>query len=152
MQRHKAARRCAEAIGGECLAVRARLISRVISRIFDDALRSHGLKVSQMSILVVIAGLGQADPGDICRMLELDTSTLSRNVARMTTRGWVRPSPKGDRRAHQLELTSEGAEVLVRAFPSWEEAQAKAAEVLGEANATELRKISGDLWAKAARV
>jgi DNA-binding MarR family transcriptional regulator len=149
-EKHKAAGRCAEAMGGECLALRARLISRVISRIYDEALRPYGLKVSQMSILAVLAGLGKADPQEICRLLELDASTLSRNVRRMTTRGWIKPTPKGDRRAHQLALTPEGAGLLVEAFPGWQEAQVKAAEVLGVKNVSGLRKISLDRWAKAA--
>jgi DNA-binding MarR family transcriptional regulator len=137
-------------MGGQCLALRARLISRVVSRIYDGALRPLGLKVSQMSILAVLAGLGHADPREICRLLELDASTLSRNVRRMTTRGWIRPSPKGDRRAHQLELTTKGEDLLVNAFPTWQEAQAKAAEALGVKNVAGLRKISRDLWARGA--
>lgn len=149
-ENHKTAGRCAEVMGGECLALRARLISRVISRIYDEALRPHGLKGSQMSILAVIAGLGQADPGEICRLLELDASTLSRNVRRMTTRGWIKRSPKGDRRAHQFELTPEGEDVLVSSFPRWQEAQARAAEALGVKNVAGLRKISREMWARTA--
>jgi DNA-binding MarR family transcriptional regulator len=149
-EKHKEAGRCAEAMGEECLALRARLISRVISRIYDETLRSYGLKVSQMSILAVIAGLGEAEPLEICRLLELDPSTLSRNVKRMTTKGWIKSTLKGDRRAHHLELTSEGADVLVKAFPQWQEAQTKAAQALGVKNVSGLSKISLDLWAKAA--
>lgn len=152
MDRHKATKERAEVMGGECLAMRARLISRVVSRIYDDVLRPQGLKVSQMSILAVIAGLGEADPSEISRMLELDASTVSRNVRRMTTKGWIKPSPKGDRRAHQLELTPEGEDVLLKAFPRWQEAQAKAAEVLGKENVARLGVISKDMWAKAAVV
>jgi DNA-binding MarR family transcriptional regulator len=150
-ENHRAAGRCAEVMGGECLALRARLISRVVSRIYDEALGPHGLKGSQMSILAVIAGLVHADPGEICRLLELDASTLSRNVKRMTTRGWIKRSPKGNRRAHQLELTPEGADVLVQAFPRWQEAQARAAETLGQKNVAGLRKISREMCVGTAR-
>ena len=132
--------------------MRARLISRVISRIYDDVLRPYGLKVSQMSILAVIAGLGEADPLEVSRMLELDASTVSRNVRLMTTKGWIKASTKMDRRAHQLELTPEGEDVFLRAFPRWQEAQAKAAEVLGEENAERLRSIFKETLAKAALV
>jgi DNA-binding MarR family transcriptional regulator len=147
---HRAAGRCAEIMGGECLALRARLISRVISRIYDEALRPLGLKGSQMSILAVIAGLGIANPLELCRLLELDASTLSRNVRRMTARGWIKPSPKGDRRAHQFELTPEGEDLLLRAFPRWQEAQARAAETLRRENVAGLMKISKEMWARGA--
>ncbi len=145
-----AAKRCAEAMGGECLAVRVRLISRVISRIFDNALRAHGLKVGQMSILAALAGLGEADPLELCRLLALDASTLSRNVRRMAMRGWIKPSPKGDRRAHQLELTPAGEDLLLKAFPRWQAAQARAAEVLGVKNVAGLMKIFESMGTKAA--
>jgi hypothetical protein len=41
--------------GPECLGFRARLLSRVISAVYDDALSEVGLKVSQFSLLNAIA-------------------------------------------------------------------------------------------------
>ena len=33
-----------------CLAVRLRLLNRVVTNLFDDALRPHGVKASQLNI------------------------------------------------------------------------------------------------------
>ena len=48
-------RRAADAIAGECVAVRLRMLNRVVTNLYDEALRSLGLKVSQLHILVVTA-------------------------------------------------------------------------------------------------
>ncbi len=42
-------------VGPECLGFRARLLSRVITAVYDDALAEVGLKVSQFSVLNAIA-------------------------------------------------------------------------------------------------
>ena len=141
---------CAQEMGGACIAMRARVISRVISRIYDEALRPHGLKGSQMSILAVISGLGRAKPSEICDLLQLDASTLSRNVSRMKTKGWLNAAPRGDRRAHRLELTTEGMQMILEAFSSWQEAQDKVTRTLGEENAAAIRKVARTIRAKAA--
>ena len=76
-------------VASECVAVRLRMLNRVITNIYDDALRSLDLKVSQMNILVAAAKLGTARPAAVCAHLHLDVSTLSRNVERMKGRGWL---------------------------------------------------------------
>src|SRR6516162_3196973 len=50
------------AFAGECIAVRLRLVNRVVTNLYDAALRPLGLKVSQLNILVVTAKLGLAQP------------------------------------------------------------------------------------------
>src|SRR5882757_7261259 len=76
-------------MAGECIAVRLRMLNRVITNIYDTALRPLGLKVSQMNILVAAAKMGTARPLAVCEYLHLDVSTLSRNVERMKARGWL---------------------------------------------------------------
>ena len=64
-------------VASECVAVRLRMLNRVVTNIYDDALRSLDLKVSQMNILVAAAKLGTARPVEVCEHLHLDVSTLS---------------------------------------------------------------------------
>src|SRR5437773_10632853 len=86
-------------IAGECIAVRLRMLNRVITNMYDDALRSLDLKVSQMNILVAAAKMGTAHPTEVCEHLHLDVSTLSRNVERMKARGWPDVGPDEDGRS-----------------------------------------------------
>src|SRR5262249_6134735 len=115
-----------------CIAVRLRLLNRLVTNLYDDALRPLGLKVSQLNLLVVTAKLGLAQPAKVCDILQLDTSTLSRNVERMRARGWLEVVPGDDARTQPFRLTAQGKRLLERAVPAWEEAQGKAAELLGE--------------------
>jgi DNA-binding MarR family transcriptional regulator len=124
-------------VARECIAVRMRMLNRVITRVFDDALRPVGLKVSQMNILVAAAKMGTARPDDVCRRLQLDVSTLSRNVERMKARGWLEVVPQRDARAQPFRLTSEGRKLLERAIPRWAKAQQETMRLLGR-DATDL--------------
>ena len=118
-------------IAGECVAVRLRMLNRVVTNIYDDALRPLGLKVSQMNILVAAAKLGTAHPSNVCEYLHLDVSTLSRNVERMKARGWLEVVPDEDGRSQPFQLTPQGWKLLEKAVPAWSEAQEQVTKSLG---------------------
>ena len=119
-------------IAQECIGVQMRLLNRVVTRIYDDALRPLGIKTSQLNILVVTARLGLVRPGQIRDRLKMDNSTVSRNVARMRARGWIEVvEDEKDARAHQLRLSAKGQRLLEEAGPAWEEAQDEVNELLG---------------------
>ena len=119
-------------IAASCIAVRLRLLNRVVTNLYDDALRPLGLKVSQLNVLVVTAKLGVARPARVSELLHLDLSTLSRNVDRMMARGWLEAVPEEDARTQPFRLTDRGRRLLERAVAAWEKAQEQAAELLGE--------------------
>ncbi len=119
-------------VASECVAVRLRMLNRVITNIYDDVLRSLDLKVSQMNILVAAAKMGTARPSEVCDHLHLDVSTLSRNVERMKARGWLEVVPDQDGRAQPFRLTPQGRKLLEQAVPAWSEAQQQVKKVLGD--------------------
>ena len=127
-------------VASECVAVRLRMLNRVITNIYDDALRSLDLKVSQMNILVAAAKMGTARPIEVCEHLHLDVSTLSRNVERMKARGWVKVVPDEDGRSQPFELTPQGHKLLERAAPAWSEAQRQVTTILGEGFVDQLNR------------
>ncbi|HVC94774.1 MAG TPA: MarR family winged helix-turn-helix transcriptional regulator [Pirellulales bacterium] len=116
----------------ECIAVRVRLLNRVITNIYDDVLRPLGMKVSQMNILVAAAKLGIARPAVVCDLLQLDASTLSRNVERMVASGWLEIVPEDDARTQPFKVSVKGKRLIEQAFPAWQEAQQRATELLGQ--------------------
>src|ERR1043166_6323013 len=124
--------RAIDAIACNCIAVRLRLLNRVVTNLYDDALRPLGLKVSQLNLLVVTAKLGLAQPAQVCDLLQLDPSTLSRNVERMRAKGWLEVVPGEDARTQPFRLTAQGKRLLERAVPAWEQAQSQATDFLGD--------------------
>lgn len=119
-------------IAENCIAVRTRMINRVVTNIYDEALRPLGLKVSQLNILVATARLGVARPAVLSERLHIDVSTLSRNVDRMRSRGWLETVPDEDGRAQPFRLTKAGKQLLEAALPAWKSAQHQVEHLLGE--------------------
>jgi DNA-binding MarR family transcriptional regulator len=134
-----------DTIARSCIAVRLRLLNRVVSNLYDDALRPLGLKVSQLNILIVTAKLGVARPAQVCKILQLDTSTLSRNVERMRAHGWLEVVPEEDARTQPFRLTPQGRRLIEKAVPAWEEAQRQASELLGDEGIALLDKAAKKL-------
>src|SRR6184192_2460434 len=134
-----------DTIARTCIAVRLRLLNRVVTNLYDDALRPLGLKVSQMNILVLTAKLGLARPAQVCDLLQLDTSTLSRNVERMRAQGWLEVVPDEDARTQPFRLSAQGKRLVEKAVPAWEQAQQQAGELLGEDGVALLTKTASKL-------
>lgn len=124
--------RSIDTIAKTCIAVRMRMLNRLVTNVYDEALRPLGLKVSQMNIMVAAAKMGVARPTDVCQHLQLDVSTLSRNVERMKARGWLKTIPVEDGRAQPFQLTDAGKRLVERAIPAWETAQHQVTTMLGK--------------------
>src|SRR5208282_780873 len=131
-----------DTISRTCIAVRLRLLNRVVTNFYDEALRPLGLKVSQLNILIVTARLGVARPAQVCEILQLDTSTLSRNVERMRAHGWLEVVPEEDARAQPFRLTPQGKRLIEKAIPAWHEAQRQATELLEDEGIALLDKVA----------
>jgi DNA-binding MarR family transcriptional regulator len=131
-----------ETISKSCIAVRLRLLNRVVTNFYDDALRPLGLKVSQLNILMVTARLGLARPAQVCGILQLDASTLSRNIKPLQAHGWLEVVPEEDARAQPFRLTPQGRRLIEQAVPAWEKAQRQATELLGSEGVALLDKAA----------
>ncbi len=137
-------------VAGECVAARMRMLNRVVTNIYDDALRPLGLKVSQMNIQVAAAKMGTARPAAVCEHLHLDVSTLSRNVERMKGRGWLEVVPDEDGRSQPFRLTPQGRKLLEKAAPAWGAAQQQVKQVLGDEIVSQLNRAVKRISAAAA--
>ena len=124
--------RAVDTIARDCIAVRLRSLNRVVTNLYDDELRPLGLKASQLNILIATAKLGLARPAQVCEILQLDASTLSRNVERMRSNGWLEAVVEEDARSQPFRLTPLGKKLIEKAFPAWKRAQRTASRLLGE--------------------
>ena len=141
----------ADLIASECLAVRVRLLSRTITGIYDEALRPLGLTVGQMNILVVVAKRGPVSPGEVARRLNMEKSTVSRNIDRMAKRGWLTVSESVSARKQTLTLNRRGRTLLERSLPLWKEAQRRATAVLGQRGARSIHRVGNVVLAHVGR-
>ena len=143
--------RTADLIARECLAVRVRMLNRTITAIYDDELRPLGLTAGQLNILVVIRKRGPMSPGGVARRLNMEKSTVSRNVERMRKNGWLTVMAVGSGRTQELELTRQGNSLLEKSLPAWEEAQTRARAVLGRSGAESIHRVGNAVWSRIGR-
>src|SRR5262245_28122037 len=52
--------RAARKIAGECPGIRVRRASRLLTRLYDEALRPLGIQASQLSVLIAVAMFGDS--------------------------------------------------------------------------------------------
>jgi DNA-binding MarR family transcriptional regulator len=133
----------ARTIATECNCMSLRQASRLVSKLYDEALRPMGLQVSQLTVLVAAAMAGEkgASIGHIADALGLDRTTLTRNLRPLEKEGWLRVArDPTDARARIVLLTRAGERTIERAFPLWEQSQKRLRSLVGKGRVDELRK------------
>src|SRR5260370_23629514 len=101
------------AMARECLLMRTRLVSRVVTSIYDEELRPFGIVSPQFALLLVIAKIGPASRAEIGRFHRQDRSTLTRNLKIMLSEGWIEEVQDAEGgRARPIALTKEGGRLL----------------------------------------
>jgi len=121
----------AETTAGACLATRIRQLSRIITRVYDDAMRPLGITTSQYTLLAQLAARDSITAVEIGHELDIEKSTLSRNLKRLLALGHIIMDPPAGRRGRGLHLTPKGQAILKDAFPIWQDAQTRAVSAMG---------------------
>jgi DNA-binding MarR family transcriptional regulator len=120
-------------INQACVLMRTRLISRVMTAIYDEGLRPFGIGSPQFTLLVIIGSMEPATRAEIGRHLHQDRSTLTRNLKLILSEGWAAETQnEASGRARPLALTKAGKNLVRDAAPAWRAAQSRAAAVLGK--------------------
>ena len=120
-----------EAIGKACFALHARMTARLLSRVYDAAMRPADLRLAQFGLLGAIAHGTTASETALAERLGLERTTLVRNLKLLEEKGWIEPVA-GDGRGVRHRLTEAGREKFESAIPLWEAAQRRIEDKLGE--------------------
>jgi DNA-binding MarR family transcriptional regulator len=137
----KEVRKLAKTVAGECLALRIRFLSRVITKLYDRALKPLGIKSNQGTILVFLELSGESGPSDIGNFLQMEKSTVSRNLERMRKKGWIEVRSKDDGISQVITITAKGRKLLAAFYREWVKVQKKASNLLGGDGVAALRKL-----------
>ena len=132
---------------GSCLCLASRTTARAITRGFDQKLRPHGLRVTQFSVLVMLALRGPLPLGKLAGHLGLDRTTLTRSIAILEGKRWLASDAAEDARRRQIRITDAGRRRVETAFPAWRAAQESVQRKLGPAGASALQKFANELAA-----
>jgi DNA-binding MarR family transcriptional regulator len=133
--------RMARRIMTECPGFRLRQASRVVTKMYDDALRPLRLQSSQLPILVALTMFGEsgATMKALADAIVMDPTTLTRAVRPLEKEGLVRVARSpDDARTRVVLLTRAGERALASAFPRWERTLSQVRAVVGEGAVADL--------------
>jgi DNA-binding MarR family transcriptional regulator len=130
-----------------CMGMHIRRASRIMTQIYDAALRPVGLVLNQFTLLVAIHLVESTPVTRLAQELFTDQTTLTRNLKVLEKRGLVVIEPGEDRRVRLVSLTPEGRALLAQALPLWEQAQAEVQARFGQQRWQTLLSLLSDTQA-----
>lgn len=128
-------------MASECICAALRVAARKMTARYDAALAPIGINLAQFSLLRNINRAGSVSLTELGRRVELDRSTIGRNVRVLQRMGLVQVTPGADQREATVALAEPGLDVLRRGAPLWDGVQDKIVSDLGAAGATQLRAL-----------
>jgi DNA-binding MarR family transcriptional regulator len=131
--------------GLPCMCANVRRASRVLTQLYDEAMRPLGLRTTQFSILQALSLTGVKLLGDLAEFLGVDSTTLTRAVQLLQKRGWVKVRKGKDRRERWLSLSNSGEAELARLQPAWEAVQKEVHSLLGKKRWNALLSLSTEV-------
>ena len=131
-----------------CTSLKLRQLSRRVSQHYDQVVAGAGLKTTQYSLLSHIDRLGPMRPGALADVMEMDASTLTRNLQPLQAQGWVEVGPGADARSREVRLTEAGRAKRAEAQRCWKQAQLALNERLGSERVAALHALIDDCLAR----
>ena len=116
-----------------CACQNLRRLTRVVTRIYDQELRTAGLEITQFGLLTALAAVGEANQKRLGAGFAMDSTTLTRTLGLLRKQDWVRARRGKDRRERLFSLTGAGKRQLATAQLHWERAERRLRNELGDA-------------------
>src|SRR5258708_23900668 len=114
-----------------CLCTSLRQSALAVTQIYDQALVPSGLKITMFRLLRRISHAGAPTISELARIVDLDRSTLGRNLRVLERLGLVRLDGGTDERSKVVSLTRKVKAAFDKALPLWEKAQNAMRSMLG---------------------
>ncbi|SDG37087.1 DNA-binding transcriptional regulator, MarR family [Bradyrhizobium sp. Rc2d] len=125
-----------------CNCNQVRRAARRLSRYYDLALASSGLKSTQYSLLGYLVTSGPMTMAQLAKLMSMDRATTGHNLRPLVRDGFVEISVgKNDRRERIVTITRQGHKTHGRALAAWRLAQTAFEEAMGEQEAADLRDL-----------
>jgi DNA-binding MarR family transcriptional regulator len=123
-------------LSSACICNNLRRAARLVTNYYDKLLEPAGLRVSQATVLVVLYLDDGQTINEMAEKLELDRTTLTRNLKPLAQQGLLTIAPGSDQRTRVVALTPKGKAALLKVLPLWEQTQSHMVEGIGKANAS----------------
>ena len=124
-----------------CVCISIRKASRKLTARYDADLAPAGINLAQFSLLRNIRRHGPVSLTLLADIVDLDRSTLGRNVRVLERQGLVAIAAGKDQREATLTLTDNGKSTLEAAVPLWEGTQRAIGTKLGADGVAQLNAL-----------
>jgi DNA-binding MarR family transcriptional regulator len=116
-----------------CYSAILRSASRRLSHQYNTALAEFGINITQFSLLSMIKRMEPISLSTLAKMMELERSTIGRNVKVLAKMKLVELLPgESDQREVTLKLTQEGHQLLKDSYPHWKKVQQEIENKIGK--------------------
>ncbi len=114
----------------ECIGARLRGLSRKVDTIYRKHLEGTDITENQLSILMALYKTGEIEQIEIGRILNLERSSLSRNLTRLIDQDLIRKD--GPINRPTIVLSKKGVDKVIAILPVWELAMDEVCAVLDD--------------------
>jgi DNA-binding MarR family transcriptional regulator len=115
-----------------CLCTGLRQAAFAATDIYDRALAPSGLKITMFRVVRRIAEAGRPSISELAKIVELDRSSLGRNLRVLEKDGLIRfVDNDRDERSKLVALTPAGTAALAKALPLWAKVQTRMNAMFG---------------------
>jgi DNA-binding MarR family transcriptional regulator len=115
-----------------CTCGELRRASRAVTLLYDKAFESSGLLSTQLGVLHTIYNSASITISQLAGELDMDRTTLTRNLSVLERQGLINISSGKDHRTRIITITSKGTNSMANAIPLWNEIQRKVKQQMGE--------------------
>lgn len=126
----------------DCLGFRVRLLGRATTGLYDHALKAHGLSIGQANLMAALGKLGPCSPARLGEVLQMDRSTVSRNLSLLLKQGWAEAVSSDAKGVREVTLSPAGHEKIRALLPEWRRAQEETARLLGPEGVDAIRTLA----------
>ena len=127
-----------------CNCYTIRKISSKISKIYDNALNTVDLKITQYAILKYIIILKKTSLKNLSTAMDYNRSTLGRNIRVLERKKLIRFNKGEDKREVEITITNDGHKIFKIARQYWENINNQISENLGKNKRKMLEEILND--------
>ncbi len=127
-----------------CTCALLRRVTRAVTRDYEAALKLSGINPGQFTLLSVLAGSDGLPVAELAKRLDLDRTTLTRNLAPLQRESLVAEAAIADHRVRKILITPKGLRVQAEAEEGWRKAQTRYVDEMGADRWAQLTRLLED--------
>jgi DNA-binding MarR family transcriptional regulator len=116
---------------GYCASFNFRRAARAITRLYDVAFQGAKIRSTQFTILIAVAKAQPVSISMLGSILVIDSTTLTRSLAKLQKQGLIAISKRAERRQRFVTLTDAGVSTLDESLSGWRATQERFEKAIG---------------------